>query len=114
MREHLVVTEYILETLKAKTGDAIIKATAPAGVIDGGLWAPSLHAKVIVDKCVDSMPFYRQERSLGRAGFSVARGVLCAMFHRAAELLEPIYQRLVCLACGHPYVQADGQPSTGQ
>lgn len=107
VREHLVVTEYILETLKAKTGDAIIKATAPAGVVDGGLWAPSLHAKVIVDKCVDSMPFYRQERSLGRAGFSVARSVLCAMFHRAAELLEPIYQRLVGLACEHPYVHED-------
>lgn len=107
VREHLVVTEYVLETLKARRGETIIKATAPVGVVDGGLWAPSLHAKVIVDKCVDAMPFYRQERSLGRAGFSVARSVLCSMFHRAAELLEPIYRRLVGLACEHPYVHAD-------
>jgi transposase len=107
VREHLVVTEYVLETLKAKSSDLILKASVPPGVVDGGAWGASVYAKVIVAKCVDSMPFYRQERSLERAGFGIARSVLCALFHRAAELLEPVYKRLLQLACQHPYVHAD-------
>jgi transposase len=107
VREHLVMTEYVLETLASRQGDVIVKASAPPSVVDGGLWAASAYAKVIVDKCVDSLPFYRQERALGRAGHAVARSVLCSLFHRAAELLAPVYQRLVEVACEHPYVHAD-------
>ena len=53
------------------------------------------------------MPLYRQERALGRGGFAVARSVLCGLFHRAANVLEPIYARLLDLVRLDPYVQAD-------
>lgn len=107
VREHLVLTEYVLETLSQRGGDAIVQAQAPPGVIERGAWAPSVYAQVVVSKCVDSMPLYRQERTLGRAGFAVARSVLCDLFHRAADVLAPLYERLLVLACQHPYVHAD-------
>jgi transposase len=107
VREHLVMTEYVLETLSERGGDAIVQARPPAGVIERGAWGPSVYAKVVVSKCVDSMPLYRQERALGRAGHAIARSVLCDLFHRAASTLAPLYDRLLDLACQHPYVHAD-------
>ncbi len=107
VREHLVIVEYHLQKLVVRGGDHIVQATPPPNVIDGGAWGPSIYAHVIVSKCVDSMPLYRMERTLGRAGFAVARSVLCGLFHRAANVLEPIYQRLLELVCQDPYVQAD-------
>jgi len=105
--EHLVVIEYHLEKLVERSGERIIQALSPPNVIDGGAWGPGVYARVIVQKCVDSMPLYRQERALGRAGFGIARSVLCDLFHRAAEVLLPIYERLMALVTSHPYVQAD-------
>lgn len=107
VREHLVRVGYLLEKLVEKGGDRIVQAKAPPNVIDNGAWGPSMYAHVCVSKCVDSMPLYRQERALGRAGYPVARSVLCGLFHRAANALEPIYNRLTQLVAAHPYVHAD-------
>jgi len=107
VREHLVVVEYHLQKLVERGGERIVQAVAPLNVIDGGAWGPGVYAHVVVSKCVDSMPLYRLERTLGRAGHAVARSVLCGLFHRAANVLEPIYKRLVARVRHDPYVQAD-------
>ncbi|HSN83373.1 MAG TPA: IS66 family transposase, partial [Polyangiales bacterium] len=107
VREHLVIVEYCLHKYVSRHGETIIQAQAPLNVIDGGAWGASMYAHVIVSKCVDSMPLYRMERTLGRGGFAVARSVLCGLFHRAANVLEPLYARLVELVRLNPYVQAD-------
>lgn len=107
VREHLVVVHYRLEKLEQRGGELIIEAKPPLNVVDGGQFAPSVYAHVAVSKCVDSMPLYRIERALGRAGFSIARSVLCGLFHKTAEALEPIYQRLLGQVRLSPYVQAD-------
>lgn len=107
VREHLVVVEYVLETLASKDGDHIVKAPPPLGVIEGGHYGPGLYAHVITAKCADSLPLYRIEKMLERAGCPIARSTLCGLFHRAAELLMPIYQRLLDIARHDPYVHAD-------
>ena len=107
VREHLVIVEYHLQKLVERGGDRIVTAQPPLNVIDGGGWGASMYAHVVVSKCVDSMPLYRMERTLGRAGHAVARSVLCGLFHRAANVLEPLYDRLVAQVCKDPYVQAD-------
>jgi transposase len=53
------------------------------------------------------MPLYRQAKTLARAGHGIARSVLCGMFHRTAEVLAPIYHRLLALVRLDPYVHAD-------
>jgi hypothetical protein len=56
VREHLVVVEYQLEKLVEKGGELIISAPSPPNVIDGGAWGASVYARIIVQKCIDSMP----------------------------------------------------------
>jgi len=107
VREHLVVVEYKLEKLVEKSGDRIVQASAPNNVIDGGLWGASVYAHVVVAKCLDSMPLYRISKALGRGSFAIARSVLCDLFHRTAEVLSPIYERLVAMVCVAAYLHAD-------
>ena len=107
VREHLVVVEYHMQSLASKDGTEIIKAQAPTQVADGGHYGPSLYAHVTVAKCVDSLPLHRIAKMMERAGCPLARSTLCTLFHRAAELLEPIYDRLLHIARHDPYVHAD-------
>lgn len=112
VREHLVVAEYHLQTLVSKDGvfedgEQIIKAVAPAGVVEGGHYGPGVHAHVITAKCDDSLPLNRIEKMLERAGCPIARSTLCSFFHRSAELLKPIYHRLLEITKNDPYLHAD-------
>lgn len=107
VREHLVIVEYVQETLASKDGDHILKAEPPPAVIEGGHYGPGVYAHVITSKCADSLPLYRIERMLERAGCPIARSTLCGLFHRAAELLTPIYERVLDTARHDPYVHAD-------
>lgn len=107
VREHLVSVEYVLQTLASKDNEHIITASAPSGVIEGGHYGAGVYANVIVSKCVDSIPLYRIEKIFERGGFAISRSTLCALFHRSAELLEPVYKRLVEIARQASYVGAD-------
>lgn len=107
VREHLACVEYRLEKLVEKAGERIIQASAPPNVVPGGAWGASVYAYAVVAKCVDSLPLYRQEKILGRAGHPIARSVLCGLFHRAAQELEPLYNRLLELVRLDPYLNAD-------
>jgi transposase len=107
VREHLVVVEYQLQTLASKHDDQIVKAQPPPGVIEGGHYGPGLYAHVITSKCADSLPLYRIEKMLERAGCPIARSTLCDFFHRGADHLNPIYRRLLEVAKHDPYLHAD-------
>lgn len=107
VREHLVVMHYALQTLVSKNGEHIVKALAPASVIEGGHYGPGVYAHVITSKCDDSMPLYRIERAMQRDGCSIARSTLCSFFHRGAELLTPIYEGILDAARHDPYLHTD-------
>ncbi len=107
VREHLVVVEYRLQTLTSKDGQHVVKAEAPAAVVEGGHYGPGLHAHVVVSKCADSLPLYRIESMLERAGCPIARSTLCGLFHRSAELLTSVYDRMLELVKLDPYLHAD-------
>lgn len=107
VREHLVVVEYQIQSLASKDGSVVIKAESPTQVADGGHYGPSLYAHVTVSKCVDSLPLHRIAKMMERAGCPIARSTLCTLFHRTAELLAPVYDRLLHIARHDPYVHAD-------
>ena len=107
VREHLVVVEYEMQTLVSKDGEQLVKAKAPDAVIEGGHYGPGLYAHVVVSKCADSLPLFRIQNMLERAGHPVARSVLCKLFHRSAQLLTPIYNRMLELLKLDPYLHAD-------
>jgi transposase len=110
--EHLVIQKYVLQTLASKDGQHVLTAAAPPGVVDGGHYGPGLHAHVAVSRGDDSIPLYRSERALARAGYPIARSTLCTLFHRTAEQLTPIYDEMKNVVRRSRYVHADetGQP----
>ncbi len=105
--EHLVVVEYTLQKLASRDGEHIIKAQTPNQVIEGGLYGPGVYADIIVSKCADSLPLFRIARRYQRAGCDVPRSTLCSLFHRAANLLEPLYDRMLELLRQAPLLHGD-------
>ncbi|MBU51096.1 MAG: IS66 family transposase, partial [Deltaproteobacteria bacterium] len=76
-------------------------------VTEGTHYGPGLHAHVVVQKCADSIPLYRQEKILKRAGVPLNRSTLKDLFHQCAELLKPIYDRMKNHVACSEYVNAD-------
>ena len=111
VREHLIIEQFVLETLISKDGNHIVTAEPPPSVVDGGHYGPGLYAHVAVSRCDDVMPLYGSEKALERAGFPVARSTLCSIFHRSAEQLRPIYDEICRVVRKGRYVNAD---ETGQ
>lgn len=79
----------------------------PARVGDSAIYGPQLHAHVVVSKCADAMPINRLAKRLERAGTPISRSVLTDLWHRAAQLLLPIYDREMELISQSQYVNAD-------
>jgi transposase len=88
-------------------GQHVLTGPAPVRVSDGVIYGPGMHAHAIVSKCLDSLPFYRMEKQFERAGIPLARSTICDMFHRAARLLSPIYDRIIELIPHEKYINAD-------
>ncbi len=65
---------------------------------------------LVVSKCAASMPLYRLEKAYARVGVPISRSTMNELFHRAAELLKPIYDDLLsAIRCEH-VVHADETP----
>lgn len=88
-------------------GEHIVIADAPVRVAENVLYGPGMHSHVVVSKCLDSIPLYRMEKQFERQGISICRSTLCDIFHRVADLLRPIYDRVIGLIPKEYYVNAD-------
>jgi transposase len=82
-------------------------APAPARVLDGSQYGPGFISRVVVQKVLDSVPLYRQAKAFGREGLDTARSTLVDLYHRAASLIAPIYQRMRELVPESEVVYAD-------
>lgn len=103
-----VCRRYLRETLVHRKDDSLVlTAKLPPGAVEGGHYEPSVHARVSVSRCMDSMPFYRQEKQLAREGLQIARSTICTLFHRTAECLQPLYDHLRARVCEDKYLHAD-------
>lgn len=95
---------------RALADDRIVTAPPPPQVIEGGIYGPALHAKVAMDKCLTRIPLRGQERAFERLGAPLPASVLCALFHRTAACVEPIYKALIAHIAMSPHVSADETP----
>ncbi|MBV8398630.1 MAG: IS66 family transposase, partial [Acetobacteraceae bacterium] len=73
----------------------VVAARKPAQPIPKGLPGPGLLAHLIVSKWVDHLPLHRLERVYERQGLVLSRSTLCDWLAACAQLLQPLYQRLV-------------------
>jgi transposase len=98
---------HVQEKLRCRCGETILTAPAPTKVFDKARFGPTFMAQVAVSKCADSLPLYRQAKAYRRAGVQVNDSTLGDLFHRAAEIVEPLYERLLRLIAEKEIVLAD-------
>jgi len=88
-------------------GQHVLTGPPPVRVSEGVIYGPGMHAYAVVSKCLDSIPFYRLGKQFERTGIPMARSTICDIFHRSAELLVPLYNRIVELVPTEKYINAD-------
>jgi transposase len=72
--------------------------------------APGLVADVIVSKCVDHLPLYRQEKRYARQGVALSRSTLCGWLADAAAVLTPLYDLLKTQVLAAKVMHTDDTP----
>ncbi len=90
--------------------DYIVTAGGPQRPTEGGQYGSGFMSHVVVSKCADCIPFYRMEKQFRRIGIPTSRSTLCYLFHQAAELLTPLYQRMAAYVALSLIVLADETP----
>ena len=98
---------HVQEKLRCRCGETILTADPPAKVYDKARFGPTFMAQVVVSKCADSLPLYRQAKAYRRAGVQVDDSTLGQLFHRAAEATKPLSERLLQLVAEKEIVLAD-------
>jgi transposase len=98
---------YCRETLACACGDYIVNAPGPERTTDKTRYGVGFVAHLIVSKCGDSIPLYRVEKHYRRVGIPIARSTMTDLFHRHAQLLAPLSDRLLARVAASEVVQAD-------
>ncbi len=73
----------------------IVTADCPPEPVPRSGVGAGLLAQVIVSKCVDHLPLYRQEAIFARHGWPVSRTRLCDLVAACATLLDPVYRLMI-------------------
>ena len=98
---------HIQDTWSCPCCGHIVTAPGAKRPTEGGQYGAGFMSHVVVSKCADSMPLYRMEKQFTRMGVPMARSTLCALFHQAANILEPIYRSMKLLVEASILVLAD-------
>lgn len=98
---------HVRETLACSCGSHVVTAPGPDHSVEGARYGDGFRAYVVVSKCADSLPLYRQAKQLARLGIPIARSTLTDLFHQAAVALKPLSDRLLALVAAAEIVQAD-------
>ena len=98
---------HVQEKARCRCGETIVTADGPTKVFDKARVGPNFMAQVVVSKCADSLPLYRQAKAYRRVGVQVNDSTLGDHFHRVADLTKPISDRLVELVPEKEIVLAD-------
>ncbi len=72
-----IVTARAKYRVDADAGETIVTVPMPERTFPRLLAAPSLLAKIAVDKYCDGLPLYRQEQRFAREGLDLDRGTMC-------------------------------------
>jgi len=63
--------------------------------LERGLAGPGLLAYIVTSKFADYLPLYRLEDIFARQGFEIARATQAVWCGDVADLVEPLYRRMV-------------------
>lgn len=80
---------------RAGENPRIAIAEKPESVIEKGFAGPGLLAYIVTSKFADYLPLYRLEDLFERQGFAISRATQSVWCGDVADLVEPLYQRMV-------------------
>ncbi len=102
---------YVLRTYRhkaiRKSDRVIVTAPAPTKPIAKSYASSSLLADLLVDKYVDHIPFYRQQKQFERLGMKIPESTILGWYQQVSDLLMPLYFRLWELMNQTDYLQCD-------
>ena len=102
---------YVLRTYRhkaiRKSDRVIVTAACPVKPIAKSYASSSLLADLMVDKYVDHIPFYRQQKQFERLGMKIPESTILGWFQQVSDLLLPLYFRLWELMKKTDYLQGD-------
>lgn len=76
-------------------GESTIETLVPAPLIPHSMASASSVAYIMYQKCINCLPFYRQEKDWEQLGVRLNRGTIASWFNTCAEeYLEPVYDKL--------------------
>jgi transposase len=90
--------------------DELKIAELPPETLPKSKAAPGLVADVVVSKCVDHLPLYRQEQRYARQGMELSRSTLGGWLAEAADVLTPLYLLLKARVLAAKVVHTDDTP----
>ena len=79
-------------------------------ILPRSIATPSLVAFILVNKFVDHLPFYRQEKRFERIGFAISRADMSNWTIKVAQRVQPLIDRFADLIRSGPLIQSDETP----
>jgi transposase len=98
---------HVQEKLRCRCGETVLTAPGPTKVFDKARVGPTFMAQIVVSKCADALPLYRQAKAYRRVGVQVNDSLLGDYFHRTAEITKPLSDRLLDVVSEKEIVLAD-------
>ena len=110
---HFIAHEHLRQVLRCECG-VLVTADGADKWWDKSQYGASFVAHLVTAKCADSLPLYRLEKEYQRIGVPVARSTMTDLFLRAADVLQPLWRRLIELIRHSQLVHADETPKKVQ
>lgn len=105
---------YVKQIIRPKYARAnkegVTIAELPSRPIQGGIVDVSLLVMLLLDKYVDHLPIYRQQKKYERLGIKLAESTLGNWMAESIKLLEYLYAELIQRVRQSKYLQADETP----
>lgn len=92
---------------KTPENKTIVTAPMPLLPIAKSYAGATVLADMVIDKYVNHLPFYRQIQMFKQQGISLAASTVNGWFSDVADLMRPVYYRLMELVLDSDYIQAD-------
>ena len=99
--------KYVLKDKSLDVEKQIITAAMPALPIAKSYAGATLLADIIIDKYVNHLPFYRQIQMFQQQGITISPATINGWFQDVADLMRPIYYRLMEMVLSSDYIQSD-------
>jgi len=104
----VVVRQLVRAKVRCRVCETISTAPLPPTAVPGGQMTASFLAHIVYSKCGLHLPLARIIEDLDRQGIDLAMSTACDAMGHAADLLDPIVDRLTDAAFAGDVLQLDG------